>query len=140
MTREKGVGRRIKQIRKALNIKQKDFAEKLNISGPSLSEIETGKYKPGFDFLEKITKEFNANLYYIILDEGEMFLEPNGTYIKSASNFGANNEDVHKFLWYFERSSILHYYLLSAFKTKLLKDKEIIEKEIEEYEMNKEES
>ncbi len=37
------VGTRVKQIREALNIKGKDFAPRLKISGPSLSEIEIGE-------------------------------------------------------------------------------------------------
>lgn len=135
--RENEVGKRIKQFRKELGIKQKDFAEQINMSGPSLSEIETGKYKPGYDFLVNIAKVFNANLHYVLFGQGEMFLEPMQTYNISQGKFGSNKEDVRKFLWYFERSSIMHYYILSAFKNKLLKDKESIEKEIDEYKRKK---
>jgi transcriptional regulator with XRE-family HTH domain len=40
------VGYRLKQIRKALDIKGKDFASRMKISQSFLSEIEKGKYYP----------------------------------------------------------------------------------------------
>jgi DNA-binding XRE family transcriptional regulator len=48
MTREYllELGKRVKLIRKDLRISQKDFANKINISGSYLSEIESGKSKP----------------------------------------------------------------------------------------------
>jgi transcriptional regulator with XRE-family HTH domain len=65
------IGARIKQTRKALNLKQKDFARELNISVSSLSEIETGKYKAGIEFLIILSKKFNVNLYFVLFGEGE---------------------------------------------------------------------
>ena len=129
------VGYRVKQIRKALNIKGKDFAPRIKISGPSLSEIEKGKYYPNFEFMVNIAREFNVNLYYLMLGEGDMFIEP-GKY----TNFGIleellrNSSHIRNFLYYFERSDIIRFYILSQFKQKLMLDKEMIEKEIAEFE------
>jgi transcriptional regulator with XRE-family HTH domain len=129
------VGYRIKQIRKALNIKGKDFAPRIKISGPSLSEIEKGKYYPNFEFMANIAREFNVNLYYLVLGEGEMFIEP-GKYI----DFGileelvSSSSSIRKFLYYFERSEIVRFFILSEFKQKLMLEKDIIEKEIAEFE------
>jgi transcriptional regulator with XRE-family HTH domain len=128
------VGYRIKQIRKALNIKGKDFAPRIKISGPSLSEIEKGKYYPNFEFMVNIAREFNVNLYYLVLGEGEMFIEP-GKYI----DFGileelvSSSSSIRKFLYYFERSEIVRFFILGQFKQKLLLEKDIIEKDISEF-------
>jgi transcriptional regulator with XRE-family HTH domain len=129
------VGYRIKQIRKALNIKGKDFAPRIKISGPSLSEIEKGKYYPNFEFMANIAREFNVNLYYLVFGEGEMFIEP-GKYI----DFGileelvSSSSSIRKFLYYFERSEIVRFFVLGQFKQKLMLEKDIIEKEIAEFE------
>ena len=40
------IGRRMKEIRKNLGYKQREFAAELNISAASLSDIESGKGKP----------------------------------------------------------------------------------------------
>jgi transcriptional regulator with XRE-family HTH domain len=133
-THENEVGNRIKQFRKELNLKQKDFAARLNMSSPSLSEIETGKYKPGYDFLIRISKEFNVNLYYVLFGEGDMFIDPTLSSYSRAKEFAVNTEDVRDFLYYFERSSILQYFILNQYKTKMVMEKEPILKEIKEYE------
>ena len=52
------VGNRIRQIRKALNLKGKDFALRINISGLSLSELEKGRYYPNKEIIEKEIAEF----------------------------------------------------------------------------------
>jgi len=132
MTGDKELGNRLKQIRKALRLRQVDFAKQLNMSGPSLSELETGKYKPGYDCLMTLASAFNVNLYYVFFGEGEMFLD--GVRQPSGLSFpAADNEDVRKFLWYFERSSIIRYHILSVFQGKLFDEEKNIAREIEAF-------
>jgi transcriptional regulator with XRE-family HTH domain len=132
-------GYRVKQIRKALNIKGKDFAPRIKISGPSLSEIERGKYYPNFEFMVNIVKEFNVNLYYLILGEGEMFVEPGKrTDMLLLEELAGNSSHIRQFLYYFERSDIIRFYILSQFKHKLMLDKEMIAKEVSEFEKDSE--
>jgi transcriptional regulator with XRE-family HTH domain len=73
---------RLKAIRHALDLSQKEFAGHIKISAPSYSEIETGKYKPKFDVIQKIGKAFNVNLYYLVYGEGEMFIDPSHPFFK----------------------------------------------------------
>ena len=129
------VGNRIKQIRKALNIKGKDFAPRIKISGPSLSEIEKGKYYPNFEFLINIAREFNVSLYYLLFGEGEMFNEPGSrTDLGILAELVSSSSSIRNFLYYFERSEILRFFILSQFKQKLILDKDMIKKEITEFE------
>ena len=51
----KGLGERIKDIRNALRISQKDLAAGLDIAACNLSEIENEKVTPGYTFLFKIS-------------------------------------------------------------------------------------
>lgn len=44
----------IKELRKALGLSQKDFAEKIGVSGKSVSAYELGKTKPSKKVLERI--------------------------------------------------------------------------------------
>jgi len=60
------VGKRIKAVRKHLQVNQTDFARLIGMPIKQLSEIETGKIKPDFDFLYNVEKYFNVNLSYII--------------------------------------------------------------------------
>jgi transcriptional regulator with XRE-family HTH domain len=128
------IGARIKQTRKALNLKQKDFAKELNISVSSLSEIETGKYKAGIEFLTVLSKKFNVNLYFVLFGEGDMFISPTASSYFRASKFAVNLEDVRDFLYHFERSPILQYFILSQYKTRMMSEGDMILKEIEKLE------
>jgi transcriptional regulator with XRE-family HTH domain len=129
------VGYRIKQIRKALNIKGKDFAPRIKISGPSLSEVEKGKYYPNFEFIVNLAREFNVNLYYLVFGEGEMFTKPgNQTDMLLLEELAGNSSHIRDFIYYFERSDIIRFFILSQFKHKLMLDRDMIEKEISEFE------
>jgi transcriptional regulator with XRE-family HTH domain len=129
------IASRVKKIRQTLGIKGKDFAPRLKISGPSLSEIENGKYHPNFEFIYNIVREFNVNLYYLIFGEGNMFIDPGKrTDMGILEELFSTSGNIRRFIYYFERSEIIRYFILSEFKQKLIRDKKMIEKEIEEFE------
>ena len=125
------IGNRIKQTRKALNLKQKDFAKELNISVSSLSEVETGKYKAGIELLTLLSKKYNVNLYFVLFGEGDIFISPTASLYTRASKFAINLKDMRNFLYHFERSSILQYFILSQYKARMLSEGDMILKEIE---------
>lgn len=56
------LGNRLKMIRTAAGIKQKDLAEKLDIPAPLLSMYEKGAREPSIRFLDTYTKLFNMSL------------------------------------------------------------------------------
>ena len=66
-------GTRIKELRKSLNLTQKDFSAKLNTSAGYISEVENGISKPGYDFLVSVFRNFNANINWLISGEGNPF-------------------------------------------------------------------
>lgn len=131
---ENKVGARIRETRKSLKLTQQAFAEKLAMSNASLSELETGKFKPGYDFLVKVYKTFNVNLYYLLFGEGEMFIDPVSSFYTGEANFAANVDDVREFLHYFKKSSLMQYFILSEFKTRMMTERQNIDREIAERE------
>ena len=134
MPDENDISCRIKRIRKILGLKQKEFAEKLDVSPPSLSEIESGKYNPAIDVLIKLVKEYKVNSSYLLLGEGGMFVETDTLLFTQIEKFAVNIDDVREFLYYFQRSTILQYYILSMFKTRMTYDREAIQEEVTGYE------
>jgi transcriptional regulator with XRE-family HTH domain len=131
--KENDIGYRIKQVRLELKLKQQEFAEKLDISGPSLSEIETGKTNPGIDLLVRLHKDFNVNLYYVLFGEGSMFEDPLMSDLRKLERYAVNLEDVREFLYNFKRSSIIQYFILNQYKKQMVLDEEAILKELGEY-------
>lgn len=126
-------GGRLRLIRKTLKLKQVEFADKLKISGPALSEIENDKYRPGFDFIVNMSGEFNINLYYLLFGEGDMFLDPTHSFLERAGKFAVNIADVRKFLTFFERSPFVQYAILAYFRNLLIRDKDVIQHEVGRY-------
>ena len=53
---KKLLGRKIQSIRKSRKLTQEKLAELINIEPPSLSYLETGKYAPSIETLQKLSE------------------------------------------------------------------------------------
>ncbi|HLP44559.1 MAG TPA: helix-turn-helix transcriptional regulator [Candidatus Kapabacteria bacterium] len=127
-------GQRVRDIRKAKGLSQKDFAGALDISGTFLSEIENGKYKPGYEFFYNILSKFKVNLHFLLAGTGEMFnpeIKPVEIEVKRPSGPIMKGEDL---LWYIERSPMFMYLVLGYASKVLYENKPHIDTEIKSYE------
>jgi transcriptional regulator with XRE-family HTH domain len=124
-------GDRVRQIRQELDFTQSEFASKLGISGPAISEIENDKYKPGHDFFYTLARDFNVNLYYLLFGRGDMFIGLEEGVAAVLKEHARRNPEVEKFLWYFEKSPIVQYYLLGQFRRFMQKEKDDVDRDIE---------
>ncbi|MCK4766648.1 MAG: helix-turn-helix transcriptional regulator [Candidatus Aminicenantes bacterium] len=129
MINKSEVGSRIREIRKALNQIQKDFAKVLGISGPALSDIETGKNWPGLEILGKMVKKYNIDIYYVLFGEGEMFIDPLVSSSRGLRDIGVKDADVREFLGYFGKSRIVQFAVMQKFRELLFEKKDLIEAE-----------
>lgn len=70
---KKALGLKIKQIRKSKNLTQEKLAELINIEVPSLSNIETGKFAPSIETLQKLSAALNVEPweFYRFSEENE---------------------------------------------------------------------
>lgn len=64
---------RIKEIRKALNLNQNEFAEKLGLSQSTLAMIEVGKRTFSDKHIKLICVTFNINENWLRTGNGNMF-------------------------------------------------------------------
>lgn len=125
------LAKRWKNLRKALGFNQKKFAEKLDISGSYLSEVESAKTKPGYDLFYNLSRHFPVNLSYLLHGEGEMFVKEKKTGTAVNKEIGDRIETEDDLLWYIENSPLFMHTLM-GFANKFLYDNEqIIKKDIE---------
>ncbi len=124
---------RLKKIRLALSLKQKEIAKALNISASTYSEVEGGNYNPNFDLIENIVLKYNVNLYYLLFGEGEMFLDAVQSFRARNPKYAVNKEEIDRFMWYLERSPMVQFMVLGYFRTILTREKDTIQKDIKEY-------
>lgn len=61
---------RLSQLIDLLNVSQNEFARKIGSTSAFVSNLATGKSKPGFDFLQTIALTFDISLDWLILGKG----------------------------------------------------------------------
>ena len=120
------LGLRVKAVRSHFEMKQKDFAESLDISAPTLSDVENGNFKPSIELLMGLSKKYRVNLNYILFGDGAMLVSPVLEKWNRAGQFGVNVEAVQDFLFHFEHSNIVQYRVLALFKDLLNREKDSI--------------
>ena len=125
------VGARLKIIRKALGLSQKDFAASLDISASYLSELESGKTKPGFKFTVLIFEKFNVNPAWLMVEKEDMFLTEESEDNAMGFDFGDQTDEVKEMLKYMAQSSFVQSTVLSHFMRFLYENEDIINKDIE---------
>ena len=67
------LGERIKQIRKDLNLTQKQLAEQLDLKQNTIATYEMGRLTPSDRTISDICREFGVNELWLRTGEGEMF-------------------------------------------------------------------
>lgn len=65
---------RLQQFLTAENISQSVFADTIGVARASVSHILAGRNKPGFDFIESMSKHYpSVNLEWLITGKGKMY-------------------------------------------------------------------
>jgi len=123
------VGQRIRQMRKDLDIKQKDFAAVIGISVSYLADIESGRTGPGYLFFYQASKEYNINPVYLLLGEGPKFIEIG----RRLGESGEYSTEVKELLWYINNSPLVKFELLSHFSRFRMENENIIERDIKRH-------
>jgi len=126
----KGIGHRLQLIREKLRYLQKDFAKALDISNASLSEMESGNAKLRFELIYNLTRSFNVNINYLLHGKGPMFL-PEGIFNMEEVEIGEDSlAFLQEFLKYFNQSSLIRTSVMNHFRTYMLNNRALIEKDI----------
>lgn len=68
------MNRRIKELRKALNISQEELAHAMGLSPSGVSNIECGNRKVNDKHIRMLNMTYNVNPDWLRTGEGEMFL------------------------------------------------------------------
>lgn len=83
---------RLKQIRKALNLTQQEFADRLKIKRNTVATYETGKSNPSDAAVSLICREFNVNEEWLRTGSGEMFkATPSSALDALSEEYGLSN-------------------------------------------------
>jgi len=124
------LGMRIGEIREALNLKQKEFAESLNLSYSYYNQIENGNGNPGLDFFYNLIEKYHVNMEYLFHGTGKMFLGEEKDRILEGGNLqpAMSMDDL---AWYMEHSAIVKHMLLDYANSILRDNKDAILRNLE---------
>lgn len=85
---------RIKELRKALGLTQKEFGDRIGVKRNTITTYEMGRNEPIPSVISLICKEFNVNEDWLRFGTGEMFLEKNGTLDALAEEYNLSEADL----------------------------------------------
>lgn len=128
-----GMGNRLKSIRKQLKLRQVDFAAILNVTVVTLSDIETGKKRPGSEIMYILSEVYRVNLAYLLHDEGDMYrpaADTKGITIEEGI-FGDYTNDVKEILWFMQHSRLARSAIITMAKEYLYRSEDILAKDLE---------
>lgn len=69
------MGERIKKLRKALGLTQKEFGERIGVKPNTIGTYEIGRSTPIDAVVSLICREFDVDEHWLRTGEGEMFLK-----------------------------------------------------------------
>lgn len=69
------MNKRLRQLRKTLDMTQKEFGERIGVKGNTIAQYEIGRNEPIDAVLSLICREFNVNEEWLRNGTGEMFIE-----------------------------------------------------------------
>lgn len=64
---------RIKELRKSLDLSQKEFGAQLGVTDAAISSIESGRRNVTEQMVKAVCREFNVNYFWLTEGEGDMF-------------------------------------------------------------------
>lgn len=147
----RAVGQRIRGIRLNYRVTQREFAAQMKMSGTHLSDIETGRFLPGFHFFYRIAKYHNVNPLYLLFGKEPIFLKEEAEKEKQTVKEtpeppaqtppkpeppapGEDTPQVQEMLSYFQRSPVVKFAVLGYFSKFIVENKAVIEQDIKMHE------
>jgi len=95
MTEMSDISDRLKTLIDALKINASKFALSIGADKGQMSSYVNGKYKPGYDIISAILLEYrNLNPWWLILGEGEIFIDKKSNYSNNIPPVSAGEPSV----------------------------------------------
>ena len=69
------MNQRIKKLRRALDLTQQEFADKIGMKRNTVANYETDRNEPSNSVISLICREFNVSETWLRTGEGEMFIQ-----------------------------------------------------------------
>lgn len=89
---------RIRQLRKQLNMSQREFGESLGVSRDVMANIENNRVQPNTTFILLLCCVYNVNMHWLETGDGEPILADESNFKKALDLFKQLNGDYQQYL------------------------------------------
>lgn len=93
MNKDNAFGKKLKQVRVSRGLSQAKLAEMADVHEKHISKIETGRFHPNFDTLNKILKALDLKLDDVGINLEKVSTNDNPFYIKSMQILSNASDD-----------------------------------------------
>lgn len=116
------MNKKLKELRKFLQLSQDDFGKKLGVTGAGISKIESGDRSLTEQMILAVCRTFDVNEIWLRTGEGEMFLQLDredelAKWAGSLVNPNNNNEFMKKFVYVLSKLDIEDWKVLEKIVT-----------------------
>ena len=120
------IGKRLREVRKSLNLTLKDMSKMSGFVVSAVSEMELGKKRLLPEYLYLLSSRFSLNLNWLFTGSGSMFMPP----IDLKWDFGKDNEDIREMIYLIDNSSYFRHEILRQARRIKHTDKKIIDEDL----------
>lgn len=92
-------GKRIRELRKSLNLTMEQFGKEIGVTKSTISNIENENRNATEHMVKSICREFNVNYNWLVSGEGDMFNRTDETISDSIDRIMAGENEFHKNLF-----------------------------------------
>ena len=92
-------GKRIRNLRKSLNLTMEKFGERLGVSKASISNIENGNRNLTEQMTKSICREFGVDYIWLTTGDGEMFVDNDDELFEKIDRILADESDFRRDLF-----------------------------------------
>jgi transcriptional regulator with XRE-family HTH domain len=104
------IGKRLKEVRKSLNLTLNDMKELSGFSIPTISDMERAANKPNLEYLLLLANKFNVNIHWILTGKGPMYNDININW-----DFGKDNGIIKELIFHLENTPAMRFSILKHF-------------------------
>lgn len=92
-------GKRIRELRKSLDLTMEQFGKEIGVTKSTISNIENENRNATEHMVKSICREFNVNYNWLVSGEGDMFNQTDETISDSIDRIMAGENEFHKNLF-----------------------------------------
>lgn len=96
-----GIGRRIRQLRKALKYTQEEFGQKIGYGRNTVANYETERVNPPYSFIRLLCLQYNASEGWLMQGTGTMFSDPVNHFLDEIESLTGLDRDQRRIIEFY---------------------------------------